>query len=71
MRTTSTPTRRCPHCGWDIDRDAETCTQCLNPVPRFEETGKAPCYACRVAAGVCGIVLAAGVIALIYISGAR
>ena len=60
-------TRACPVCGWEIRLEALKCRHCGSSVPPVR---RAPvCWLCRIAAGLAGLLLIAGIVAFLLTAG--
>ena len=61
--------RPCPACGWEIRPEAVKCRYCGSHVPQVSPERSEACWLCRIAAGLCVLLLLAGVTAFLVISG--
>ena len=58
----------CPHCGWEIQKEAVKCPYCSQTLEASSEA-KQVCWLCRIVAGVSGIILLVGLLLLILQAG--
>ena len=61
--------RPCPACGWEIRAEAIKCRYCGSPVAQASPMQREACWLCRIAAGLCILLLLAGVVAFLASAG--
>jgi hypothetical protein len=59
-------TRPCPACGWEIQSEAVKCRYCGSAVVQGSTEQAEACWLCRIAAGLCVLLLLAGVIVFLF-----
>ena len=55
----------CPHCGWEIAADANSCAYCENPIDVDRRNVEGGCRYCKVLGAVFVLVLLGGLVALL------